>query len=34
VLAFRSVKPRWPVWLALVAGVLIPVGVLWLGSSR
>lgn len=34
VLAFRSVKPRWPVWLALVAGILIPVGVLWLGSAR
>lgn len=34
VLAFRSVKPRWPVWLALIAGILIPVGVLWLGSAR
>jgi hypothetical protein len=34
VLAFRSVKPRWPVWLALVLGILLPVLTLWLGSAR
>jgi hypothetical protein len=34
VLAFRSVKPRWPVWLALGLGVLLPILTLWLGSAR
>lgn len=34
VLAFRSVKPRWPVWLALGLGFLLPILALWLGSAR
>jgi len=34
VLAFRSVKPRWPVWLALGLGVALPILTLWLGSAR
>ncbi len=33
ILAFRSVKPRWPVWLTLVAGLALPVLALWLGSK-
>jgi hypothetical protein len=34
VLAFRSVKPRWPVWLALGMGLLLPILALWIGSDR
>ncbi len=34
VLAFRIVQPRWPVWLALVLGVLVPVVFLWWGQVR
>lgn len=32
VLAFRSVKPRWPVWTALALGIALPIAALWLGS--
>lgn len=32
VLAFRSVKPKWPVWVALGLGILLPAGALWLGG--
>lgn len=34
VLAFRILRPRWPVWLALGLGVLVPVLFLWLGQHR
>jgi hypothetical protein len=32
VLAFKSVKPRWPVWVTLFLGILLPIAALWLGS--
>lgn len=34
VLAFRSLRAKWPVWLALALGVVLPVLVLWLGQKR
>ena len=34
VLAFRSVQPRWPVWAALVLGMLVPIVFLWIGQMR
>ena len=34
VLAFRTVRPRWPVWAALLLGVLAPVVCLWLGLKK
>lgn len=33
VLAFRSTSRRWPVWLSLALGVLLPVLLLWLGQQ-
>lgn len=34
VLAFRSVRQRWLVWLSLVLGFLMPVLFLWLGQKK
>ena len=34
ILAFRSIKNPWPVWLSLLLGILVPVGLLWLGHHR
>jgi hypothetical protein len=34
VLAFRSTRKRWPVWVSLILGVLVPVLFLWLGHPR
>lgn len=34
VLAFRSVRQRWLVWLSLGLGFLMPVLFLWLGQRR
>ena len=34
VLAFRSLRQRWLVWLSLGLGVLFPVLFLWLGQRR
>ncbi len=34
VLAFRSSRKQWPVWLSLLLGVLMPVLFLWLGQSK
>ena len=34
VLAFRSLKNQWPVWLSLVLGVLLPALLLYLGQKR
>ena len=34
VLAFRSARRRWPVWLALALGLLVPIVFLWLGPKR
>ena len=32
-LAIRSTSRRWPVWLSLGLGILLPVLLLWLGQS-
>lgn len=34
VLAFKTVRQRWLVWLSLVMGFLVPVLVLWLSQKR
>ena len=34
ILAFRTSRNKWPVWLSLVLGVLLPVVLLWLGQKR
>ncbi len=34
VLAFRTLKPQWPVWLSLALGIGVPALVLWLGHKR
>jgi len=34
VLAFRSLKPVWPVLLVLALGILVPALMLWLGQRR
>ena len=34
VMAFRVQRSRWPVWLALGLGVLMPVLLLWLGQTN
>jgi hypothetical protein len=31
VLAFKSNRKPWPVWLSLILGFLVPIGLLWLG---
>jgi NhaP-type Na+/H+ or K+/H+ antiporter len=33
-LAFKSLRPRWPVWASLALGLVVPVAVLWLGRNR
>jgi ABC-type uncharacterized transport system YnjBCD permease subunit len=34
VLAFRTMKQKWLVWLMLALGLLIPALCLWLGQQR
>lgn len=34
VLAFRSLRLKWPVWLSLGLGILVPILVLWLGQRH
>jgi hypothetical protein len=34
VLAFRSNRKQWPVWLSLACGALLPVLFLWLAQKR
>lgn len=34
ILAFRTLKNQWPVWLSLVLGVLLPALLLYLGQRR
>lgn len=34
VLAFRSLRQRWHVWVSLGLGILVPVLFLWLGQRR
>ncbi|MGV3774417.1 MAG: hypothetical protein ACO1QB_16065, partial [Verrucomicrobiales bacterium] len=33
-LAFRSLRLKWPVWLALSLGFVVPMLLLWLGQRR
>lgn len=34
VLAFKTLRQQWPVWLSLVLGVVLPMFLLWLGQGR
>jgi hypothetical protein len=34
VLAFKTLRQQWPVWLSLVLGVVLPAFLLWLGQGR
>lgn len=34
ILAFRSTRKSWPVWVSLMLGFLIPMALLWLGHKR
>jgi hypothetical protein len=34
ILAFRSIRNKWPVCLSLILGILIPAALLWLGHHR
>ncbi|GDY19658.1 hypothetical protein LBMAG56_10030 [Verrucomicrobiota bacterium] len=34
VLAFKTLRTQWPVWLSLVLGVVLPAFLLWLGQGR
>ena len=34
ILAFRSIRQRWLVWLALGLGIALPALLLWLGQQR
>ena len=34
ILAFRTSRNRWPVWLSLSLGILLPVVLLWLGQKH
>lgn len=34
ILAFKTTRDQWPVWLSLVLGLLIPALALWLGNLR
>ena len=33
-LAFKTSRQKWPVWLSLLLGVLLPVVFLWLGQAQ
>lgn len=34
ILAFRTSRNKWPVWLSLGLGILLPVVLLWLGQKQ
>ena len=34
ILAFRTQRSKWPVWLSLALGIALPVIVLWLGQKH
>src|SRR5205814_6128012 len=34
ILAFRTSRDKWPVWLALALGIVLPVLLLWLGQKH
>lgn len=33
-LAFKTLRVKWPVWVSLVLGVIIPIACLWLGLGK
>ena len=34
ILAFRTMRNKWPVWLSLVLGIILPIVMLWLGQKH
>ena len=34
ILAFRTMRNKWPVWLSLVLGIILPIVMLWLGQQH
>ena len=34
VLAFRTLRVRWPVWLSLALGMVVPIVALWFGQKH
>jgi len=34
VLAFRASRNKWPVWVALALGIVLPIFLLWLGQKH
>lgn len=34
VLAFKTLRSKWPVWVSLTLGVVLPAFLLWLGQGR
>jgi len=34
ILAFRTIRHKWPVWLSLALGILLPIVMLWLGQEH
>lgn len=34
VLAFKTLRSQWPVWVSLTLGVVLPAFLLWLGQGR
>jgi hypothetical protein len=34
VLAFKTLRTQWPIWLSLVLGIATPAFLLWLGQGR
>ena len=34
ILAFRTSRNKWPVWLSLALGLLLPAVLLWLGQKH
>ena len=34
ILAFRTSRNKWPVWLSLVLGIVLPIVLLWLGQKH
>jgi ABC-type Fe3+ transport system permease subunit len=34
ILAFRTIRNKWPVWLSLALGILLPIVMLWLGQKH
>ncbi|HXT41530.1 MAG TPA: hypothetical protein VN887_16105 [Candidatus Angelobacter sp.] len=34
ILAFRTIRHKWPVWLSLALGILLPIVMLWLGQKH